>query len=350
MTVQPALSSPEATSSALAGVSTAPDADLGLVALPQEGAASRPGSQLVRALLRTLRPHQWVKNLFVLAPMVFHKDVIISTAAGPALNLLVTGRALGATSVYCLLAGAVYTINDLVDVQADRAHPVKRERPIASGALPERYARAAAVALVVVSLMTAYLIAPLLAVVAFIYFAENIAYSFRLKKVAFVDVGLIALGFILRVVAGGIAARVHVSIYMLACTAFIALFLGFGKRRHELAMDNAGKQRASLEAYTAPSLNAALTLTGAATVITYVAYTLDPTTRRFFSSDYLWITIPFTVFGMARFLLLVKGRAGRGLRAESPTQEMLRDVPFVLNLVLWLIVVASIVYKLKPAS
>jgi 4-hydroxybenzoate polyprenyltransferase len=303
---------------------------------------------LVRGLVKTVRPHQWVKNLFVLAPMFFHKDVFLSTSRGPALNLVVAGRALAATAVFCLLAGAVYAINDLVDVSADRAHPVKRDRPIASGSVPEGAARALAVVLVVVSLSAAYWLSASLALVALIYFAENLAYSFKLKRVAFLDVGLIATGFVLRVLAGGIATNVHVSSYMLACTALLALFLGFGKRRHELGLENAGKGRRALQAYSPRSLNIALVATGTATALTYLAYTLDSATRAFFNSSHLWLTAPFTVFGIVRFLQLVSGRAGRGLRAESPTQEMLRDVPFVLNLVLWVVVIVAIVYKLRP--
>jgi decaprenyl-phosphate phosphoribosyltransferase len=304
---------------------------------------------MIGGLLKTIRPHQWVKNLFVMAPMFFHKDVFVTSAEGvPALNLIVTGRALIATMVFCLLAGAVYTINDLVDVESDRVHPVKRNRPIASGRVPQNAARALAAGLVVASLGVGYFIDPLFAAVALVYFVENIAYSFKLKKVAFLDVGLIAFGFVLRVVAGGYATHVHVSGYMLACTALLALFLGFGKRRHELAAENAGKQRAALEAYGPRSLNIALGLTGFATAATYVAYTFDPDTRAFFHTNYLWLTVPFTVFGIARFLFLVSGRAGRGLKAESPTQEMLRDVPFVLNLVLWGVVVVAIVYQLRP--
>ena len=305
---------------------------------------------LLRGLVKTLRPHQWVKNVFVLAPMVFHKDVFVSTPVGPALNLSVTGRALAATGIFCLLAGAVYTINDVVDVEADRIHPVKRFRPIAAGVVPEGIAKALSAALVLTCLAAAYFVAPMLAVVAGVYFAENVAYSFRLKKVAFLDVALIALGFVLRVLAGGIATDVHVSGYMLACTALLALFLGFGKRRHELASENAGKQRAALEAYTLRSLDVALAVTGGATVLTYVAYTLDSTTRAFFNTSWLWLTTPFTVLGIVRFLLLVNGKVGRGLKAESPTQEMLRDVPLVLSLVAWAIVVVAIVYQLRPSA
>jgi decaprenyl-phosphate phosphoribosyltransferase len=340
-------SSPDVTSPATIASGAPGSAEARAVApRPAGGEASRSGS--VRALVKTLRPHQWVKNVFVLAPIVFHKDVFLHTPVGPALNLTVTGRALAATAVFCLLAGAVYTINDLVDVEADRVHPIKRERPIASGQVPEGLARTMAIALVIASLTIGYFLAPLFALVSLVYFLENLAYSFKLKKVAFVDVGLISFGFVLRVLAGGIATDVHVSGYMLACTALLALFLGFGKRRHELALENAGKQRAALEAYTARSLTVALAATGSATLLTYVAYTLDPATRAAFNSNYLWLTVPFAAFGVLRFLLLVSGRKGRGLRAESPTQEMLRDVPFVLNLVIYAIVVMAIVYQIRP--
>jgi 4-hydroxybenzoate polyprenyltransferase len=300
-----------------------------------------------RGLLRTLRPHQWVKNVFVLAPIVFRKGVILQTAEGPALNLTVTGRALAAAGVFCLVAGAVYTINDLVDVEADRLHPVKRERPIASGLVSEGTARAMAVALSIGSLLIAYSLGPSFAVVTLAYFLENLAYSFKLKQVAFLDVGMIALGFVLRVLAGGIATDVPVSGYMLACTALLALFLGFGKRRHELALGGAGKLRASLRAYSVRSLNVAMAVTGSAAAIVYTAYTLDPATCIAFNSRRLWLTVPFTVFGIVRFVSLVSGKAGRGLRAESPTQEMLSDVPFVLNLVAWVTVIGAIVYKLR---
>ena len=168
---------------------------------------------------------------------------------------------------------------------------------------------------------------------------------------AFLDVGLIAFGFVLRVLAGGYATNTpKISTYMIACTALLALFLGFGKRRHELEGEHAGKQRAALEAYTKTSLNVALAITGTATAVTYVAYTLDPATRAFFNSNYLWMTAPFTIFGIVRFLMLVSGKAGGGKKSESPTQDMLRDMPFVLNLVLWMVVVVAVVYRLRPGT
>jgi len=294
----------------------------------------------IGGLIKTMRPHQWVKNVFVLAPVFFAKDLF---------DLQLIGRAAFAFLVFCLLAGAVYTINDVVDAPADRIHPVKRHRPIASGRVPIGLARGFAVGLFVVAMGAALLGPPLFALVAFAYFVLNIAYSFRLKKIAYLDVACIALGFVLRVIAGGIGTQVKVSTYLVACTALLALFLGFGKRRHELASAEhgvVGKQRSALEAYSPRALTVALAVTGTASVATYIAYTLDPATVAMFQSEWLWLTTPFVLFGVVRFLQLVATRP----KAESPTQEMLRDVPFVMNLVLWVAVVFWIVYQLRPGA
>jgi decaprenyl-phosphate phosphoribosyltransferase len=290
----------------------------------------------VRGMIRALRPHQWVKNLFVLAPVVFAKHLTHPS---------VIESALGAFAIFCLLAGAVYTLNDLVDVDADRVHPVKRFRPIASGRVPIPVAKAMAIGLVVIALGGSLLGPPLFGVVAAGYFVLNLAYSFRLKKIAYVDVSCIALGFVFRVLAGGFATRTPISGFMVACTALLALFLGFGKRRHELAGANASKQRSALDAYSPRALTIALAVTGFTTVATYLAYTLDHATQRFFDNPYLWVTTIHPLFGVLRFLQLVAGRP----KAESPTQEMLRDTPFVLNMVLWTVEVLVIVYRLRPS-
>lgn len=299
---------------------------------------SPEGSRLwrIRGAIRTVRPHQWVKNLFVIAPVVFAKHL-----TDPAL----IGSALGAFGVFCLLAGAVYTLNDIVDAEADRLHPVKRFRPIASGRVPIPVAKGMVGVLVVLALGGAMLLPLEFAAVAALYFAQNVAYSLRLKKIAYLDVGCIALGFVLRVLAGGFATHTPISVFMVACTALLALFLGFGKRRHELASAKDSKQRAALEAYTPRALTIALAVTGVASVGTYLAYTLDHDTQRFFDARWLWVTTIHPLFGVLRFLQLVGGRP----KAESPTQEMLRDTPFVLNLVMWVIEVIAIVYRLRPS-
>lgn len=281
--------------------------------------------------------------------MFFHKDLFLSGPNGePALNLVVSLRAAAAVAVFCLLAGAVYLINDLADVAGDRAHPVKRFRPIASGKVPEQAAKMAAAVLVPVSLAGAFVLAPMCFAVALLYFVQNLAYTFKLKKVAFVDVSLIALGFVLRVLAGGYATHTVVSGYMIACVALLASFLGLGKRRHEIGQEDATKQRSALSGYSARTLDAAMAVSGLATIAVYTLYTLDPTTRAFFHSDYLWITVPFTALGMGRFLMLVSGRARP--EAESPTQAMLTDVPMVLVVCGWLVTVVSLVYRLRPSG
>lgn len=293
----------------------------------------------VRGLIRTIRPHQWVKNVFVLAPVVFATKLFDPT-------MLV--RATVAFAAFCLLAGAVYTINDLADVEADRLHPVKRYRPIASGRVPEDVARVFAYALVASSLTAGYLVSPWFALIALGYFSLNVAYTMKLKHVAYVDVSCIALGFVLRVLGGGFATRISVSWYLFACTALLALFLGFGKRRHELttASARAGKQRVALEGYTKRGLDVALGVTSAATVATYLTYTLDPSTQAFFHITTLWPTTLFVVLGILRFLHIVRFRP----RAESPTQEMLSDGPFVGILLLWVFTVAWLVYNLQPGA
>jgi 4-hydroxybenzoate polyprenyltransferase len=288
----------------------------------------------LRGMLREMRPHQWVKNLFVLAPVVFGKEL-----THPKFIM----KALGAFAIFCLLAGAVYTLNDLIDAPADRVHPVKRFRPIASGRVPVPLAKGMVVVLVITALGGA-LLGPLpFFFVALGYFVQNVAYSFAFKRIAYLDVGFISLGFVLRVLAGGYATQTPVSWYMIACTALLALFLGFGKRRHELASANATKQRAALESYSPRTLTIALAVTGVATAAVYLAYTLDATTVAFFKTPWLPITTIHAVFGVLRFLQLVVNRP----KAESPTQEMLRDVPFVLNFVLWVLEVVGLLYQVR---
>jgi decaprenyl-phosphate phosphoribosyltransferase len=289
----------------------------------------------VRGVVRTVRPHQWFKNLFVLAPVVFAKHL-----AHPD---IIRG-AIGAFGIFCLLAGAVYTLNDLLDVDADRIHPVKRYRPIASGVVPPALAKALLVGLLLASAAAAVALPWSFALVAALYFGQNVAYSLRLKRIAYLDVACIALGFVLRVLAGGFATGTPVSGYMIACTVFLAAFLGFGKRRHELGSAEAAKQRSALRAYSKRALVVALALSGVASVVTYLAYTLDPATQQVLQIRWLWPTTIHPLFGVLRFLQLVAGRP----RAESPTQEMLRDSPFMLNLAIWAAEIMVIVYHLRP--
>ncbi|MDP3274247.1 MAG: UbiA prenyltransferase family protein [Deltaproteobacteria bacterium] len=250
--------------------------------------------------------------------------------------------------MFSFLAGAVYTLNDLVDVEADRRHPTKCNRPIAAGIVTERQAKIFGAIMVVLSLSSAFALSLGVGLAALAYLANNIAYTFRVKHVPYLDVASIASGFVLRVIAGCYAVStltnpVRPSFYLLACTALLALLLGFGKRRHELVVHQA-KARASLEAYSARTLDALLAVLALACVGVYVAYTRDPSTMRFFGSTYLWATTPFVVIGIGIFLSLARDKE----RADSPTDEMLKNVPFVVTLLLYAATIIAIVYKLRP--
>ncbi len=287
---------------------------------------------MLLGLLRTMRPHQWVKNLFVLAPLVFAKEL---------LHLPMALRSLAAFALFCLASSTVYILNDLADVEADRAHPIKRNRPIAGGVVPERAARTAALVLAAVSIGAGLLLSPLFAGALAAYLILNLAYSARLKHIAYVDVMCITAGFELRVLGGAFAAMVDASMYLIVVTFLLATFLGFGKRMHELAQGaKAQERRSALVSYDERTLTVLLYLTALATVGTYAVYTLDAHTRLAFGTDYLVVTTAMPFFGVLRFLYLVRRRHS----AESPTEDMLRDKPFLANLAIWVVAVLVVIY------
>lgn len=287
---------------------------------------------MLLALIKTLRPRQWIKNLFVAVPLMYGQRLTDPT------SLLVTA---GAVALFCLISGCVYVLNDLVDVEKDRAHPKKRHRPIPSGRLPEHVARRFAVVCVPVCLALGYWLQPLYAAALAGYFALNLAYSFKLKQIAYVDVLSIAAGFILRVLAGALALQIPASPWLLACTGLLAMFLGFGKRAHELAgSDEPHRQRAALAAYNLTTLRIILYSLGFATIGLYVAYTLSEHVLQMFGTNRLAYTAVFGVVGIARFIFLATSRR----EAESPTEEMLKDPLFMINFVGWLALTAALLY------
>lgn len=271
-------------------------------------------------LINTIRPHQWVKNVFVAAPLVFSRHL-----TDPAY----VARTAIAVLAFCLLSGAVYAFNDVRDVEQDRAHPKKRHRPIAAGILSERAALMSAAALATVALGACLVIAWPLAAFAAGYLVQNVAYSLRLKHIAFVDVAVIASGFLLRVLAGAAAITVPASGWLLLCTALLATFLGLGKRAHELSWaERAGQAtqtRAALAGYRIPVVRVAMLVLALGTCGAYLAYTVDPHTVAFFGTDRLAYSTPFVVLGIVRFL----GLALWWPKDDSPTEAMLRDPWFL---------------------
>jgi decaprenyl-phosphate phosphoribosyltransferase len=275
-------------------------------------------------LIKTARPYQWVKNLFVAAPLVFARRIEDPRAVV---------RAAVAVGCFCLLSSAVYFVNDIIDVEKDRAHPAKRLRPIASGALSVRTARLAAVFAAAAALIAGLVLSWQFAAVGAGYLLLNLAYSLALKRVAFVDVGCISVGFLLRVLGGAVAIPVAASGWLLACTLLLSALLGFGKRAHELRVAGVKgtAQREVLGAYRPRVLRLLLPALATLTTVAYAAYTQSPHAQAFFGTSSLILTVPFVAFGIFRFLWITR----RKLDAESPTDSMLRDRPFVFNLLLY---------------
>jgi len=285
-------------------------------------------------LVRIIRPHQWTKNLFVVAPVIFSKEL------GSLPHLLDT---LLAAFLFCLASGAVYTMNDVIDAARDRLHPVKKDRPVASGILPVEMASAYALLLAGISLGASVLFGYAFVMILVIYLILNIVYSFWLKKVVVADVMSIAAGFLLRVLAGSYAARVHASTWILACTFLIALFLALGKRRHELLV-LAGEEgsRPVLRFYSPRMIKIIMNVVAVLTVLAYTAYTVSPHTTQYFGTDNLIFSVPFVFLGLWRYVVISEKKE----RSESPTDAMIRDVPFIINMILWFVTITSIIYLL----
>jgi 4-hydroxybenzoate polyprenyltransferase len=290
---------------------------------------------MLGAAVKSMRPHQWVKNIFVAAPLVFARLVADPRAA------MRTTAALG---IFCLLSSTVYLVNDLVDLEKDRAHPVKRKRPLASGALSPHFARVLAATLGLLALAGAAMLGPGLHLLftAAGYLGLNLAYSLALKKIAFVDVACISTGFLLRVLGGAFAIPVAPSRWLLACTLLLSALLGFGKRAHELRVsgETGVAQRDVLGHYDLGVLRKLLTALGALTTATYLAYTFSAHARTLFHSARLVWTVPFVAFGIFRFISITARKAD----PESPTDSMLRDPSFVTNLFLYAASVLALLY------
>lgn len=294
---------------------------------------------MIGALIKALRPKQWTKNLLVFVGVVFAQQ------AGRGDLLLRAGAGFLAFS---LLAGTVYMVNDLRDIEGDRLHPKKRLRPIAAGKLPVAVAWGAVpFLLAAVSVIAWWLGAGFSAVLA-AYLVSNIAYSFGLKHHVILDVFLIATGFVLRAVAGvellkPIAPLTQISPWLLVCTFFGALFLGVSKRSRELtnAGQSASNQRAVLAAYTPELLDRMLTISAASTLMSYALYTIWPATVAKFHTEALIVTVPVVSYGVFRYLHLVKVSE----TSEDPSQVLLSDRPIQAAVALFLAIAVWILYR-----
>ena len=287
---------------------------------------------MLTAIVLSMRPRQWVKNLFVFAAVMFSQRLFT-----PAF-----WRATEAFLIFCALSGAMYLFNDVLDRDKDRLHPRKRERPVAAGRLAPRVAVAAGVLLVVAALAAAAFVSRGLLVAALGYVTLLTAYSVGLKHVVIVDVIVVACGFVLRAVAGALAIDVEISGWLLICTIQIALFLALGKRRHEyLTLEGeAARHRPILAEYSAGLLDQMIAVVTASTVTAYALYTMSPETVAKFHTHWLPVTLPFVLYGIFRYLYLLYRKELGG----NPSEVVLNDRPLLINTVCWIAAVLIIIY------
>jgi 4-hydroxybenzoate polyprenyltransferase len=285
------------------------------------------------ALVVSLRPRQWIKNLFVFAGLVF---------GGKLLDPHAGVSALATFAVFCALSGVVYLINDVADRERDRLHPSKRERPLASGRLPVRAAVAAALMLLAAGLASGLAIGAPVALVGAAYVVLLAAYSVWLKHIVIVDVLAVAAGFVLRAAAGALAIAVEISGWLFICTILAALFLALGKRRHEFLTlgEQAPRHRPILAQYGAGLLDQMIAVVTASTVTAYALYTMSPETVARFHTRWLPLTLLFVLYGVFRYLYLLYRQQMGG----NPSDLFLHDAPLRLNTLLWILTVLLIIY------
>ncbi|HEX5165064.1 MAG TPA: decaprenyl-phosphate phosphoribosyltransferase [Thermomicrobiales bacterium] len=281
--------------------------------------------------LAAMRPKQWTKNAVVFAALVFDLKLF---------DLSRFATVVGAFFCFCLASSAVYIVNDLRDAESDRQHPKKRLRPIASGAISSQSAWLLVVLLLVVILPVAVMLRPAFAGVLVGYLALMTVYTLVLKHLVIVDVFAIAAGFVLRAAGGAVVLDVPISPWLYVCTVLLSLFIGFGKRRHELLLldTDAAAHRRNLDEYSAELLDQFITITAAATMMAYSLYTFEADTLP--DNSTMMLTIPFVIYAIMRYLFLVHRRDGGG----SPEQALLTDLPLLSCIALWGIVAIVILY------
>ena len=290
---------------------------------------------MITGLIKTMRPKQWIKNIFIFAALVFDVKLF---------NLHYLAQTIAGFVLLCLVSGAVYIINDLVDVEKDRQHPRKRNRPIAAGQLGARPAIVAAILILLIALPLGFLLNPVFGAILTGYLLLQIFYSFWLKNAVIIDVMLIAGGFLLRVAAGvPLVNATRFSPWLYVCMTLLALLIGFGKRRHELVLlkENANAHRQSLQEYNLPLLDHIISIVTASALLAYALYTFSaPNVPQ---NHAMMLTIPFVLYGIFRYLYLihVKGMGG------APEEIALSDRPLQATVVLWGLSVVIVMYFME---
>ena len=276
-------------------------------------------------IFKSLRPQQWIKNFFIFAPVIFSRNF---------LNGPLVLKTTAAFVAFCLIASAHYIFNDIRDLAEDRLHPVKSKRPLASGRLKTGPAVRACVIIAVLGLAVAATVNRGVLIISAAYLVLQVLYSLRLKHVVILDVFVVAAGFVIRVVAGGLAIEVAISSWLLICTMLLALFLAMGKRRHEIVLleGDAANHRPILKEYNTTLLDQMISVVTASTLIAYCLYTISEETVAKFGTRKLIYTVPFVLYGIFRYLYLIHLKAGGG----SPESLIVKDKPLLLDIFLWI--------------
>jgi 4-hydroxybenzoate polyprenyltransferase len=290
---------------------------------------------ILKFYLKLVRPRQWIKNFFVFAPLVFSLELFDTTP------LLTSIKAFFA---FCLTASAVYVINDIADVESDRLHPEKKTRPLAAGNLSVQQAYALVLMLLALTGAMVFTMDLRYQIVLVSYFALNLAYSFKLKNVVLLDVFVIATGFMMRVLAGAYAIDVQVSSWIVLCSMFISLFLGFAKRRGEIILtqqQGVSTERKVLVLYRVDFIDQMLTIAAAGAVVSYALYTVAPRTLELLGTDKMIYTTVFVIYGIFRYLYLIHMTES----TENPTKAVTSDLTIIATAILWILTCIIIIYS-----
>jgi 4-hydroxybenzoate polyprenyltransferase len=290
--------------------------------------------------LRLLRPYQWTKNFILFAAVLFSPAQI-------ARNPLTWMKILQAFVVFCLMSGAVYVFNDVFDAKGDRIHPEKSKRPVASGEIPIPFALLFGLLVASIALVWGFLLETAFGWVLVAYLAINLAYSIGIKHIVILDILFLSMGFVLRAL-GGVVVLSHVmpqfylSSWLALCALLLSLFLVLGKRRHEMLLleNNAGQHRQILGYYSVTYLDQLISVVCAATIMSYCLYTISEDTQKLYHTKNLFLTVPFVIFGVFRYLYLIYKKTEGG----DPSRLLFKDTPTLLNVILWILTAATVVY------
>ena len=287
---------------------------------------------MIIEIVKLIRPHHYIKNLFVLAPIFF---------SGLITNEVLLNQSLIAFILFSLAASSVYILNDIMDVSEDRLHPKKKNRPIASGSVPVSIAWIILTCFVVASLVGSWYISANLTYVLILYIVMNILYSLGMKHLSIIDVTMISMGFVLRIFAGSVIIETDPSMWIILMTFLLSFFLGLSKRRDDVLMNANGlKTRKNIDGYNLDFVNAAMVVMASVVIFSYISYTISDLTQERLGTDYLYLTVLFVIIGIFRYFQITFVEENSG----SPTKIMINDRFSQINIAIWMITFGYIIY------